>query len=172
MRKNKHISKYLSVALIAIIFSNCSLMKDNNSDRVELKVLNYGRSSAKLLYTEKNNELPSGEKRTTDYKLNIIEATDTIKLHKGVQFGIEYIIEAHKTKSITLTTIWTYPSPMKNNAGKVFEKAQYHIDKYTNQYTYSNYTIEEQSEMLPGKWNIKILYKDKIILDKDFYLVE
>lgn len=172
MRRNKYLLNYFSIALIAILFSSCSLMKNNKTERVELKVLNYGKSSAKLLYTEKSNEMPSGEKPTTDYKLNIIEVTDTIKLHKGVQFGIEYILESPTTKLITLTTIWTYPSIMKNNEGKMYEKVEYKIDKYTNQYTYSNYTLEEPYEMLPGKWNIKILYRDKVILDKNFYLVE
>lgn len=172
MRKNKYLLNYFSIALIAVLLSNCSLMKSNKTERVELKVLNYGKSSAKLLYTEKNNNLPSGEKRTTDYKLNITEVTDTIKLYKGVQFGIEYILESSTTKLITLTTIWTYPSIMKNNEGKTYEKAEYNIDKYTNQYTYSNYTIEEPYEMLPGKWNLKIRYGNKEILDKNFYLVE
>ena len=54
-------------------------MKNNKTERVELKVLNYGKSSAKLLYTEKSNEMPSGEKPTTDYKLNIIQKKVTLK---------------------------------------------------------------------------------------------
>jgi hypothetical protein len=172
MKKNKYILTYFSIALIAIVLSSCSFMKNSKSERVELKILNYGESSAKLLYTENNNEMPSGEKPTTDYKLNIIKVTDTIKLHEGVQFGIEYIIEAPASKLITLTTIWTYPSKMKNNEGKMYEKVEYKIDKYTNQYTYSNYTLEEPYEMLPGKWNVKILYGQKVILDKNFYLIE
>lgn len=172
MKKNKNLMKYLTFTLIMILFISCSLVKDRKSEKVELKVLNYGKCFAKLLYTDTNNEMPSGEKRTTDYRLHIIEVTDTIKLNEDVQFGIEYILEARPTKLITLTTIWTYPSTMKNNEGKMYEKVEYQIDKYTNQYTYSSYTLEEPYEMLPGKWNLKILYGDNLLLDKNFYLVE
>lgn len=172
MKKNECISKYLAVALLAILWSSCQSMRNGKSDKVDIKVLNYGRSSTKLLYTEKNTEMPSGEKSTTDYKLNIIEATDTIKLYKDVQFGIEYFIKSSTTRLITLTTIWTFPSTMTNNEGKKFEKVEYQIDKYTNQYSYSNYTLEEPYEMLHGKWNVKILYKNKVLLDKNFYLLK
>lgn len=61
---------------------------------------------------------------------------------------------------------------MTNDQGVGFDKVSYDIEKYTNQYTYSNYTLEEPYEMLPGKWNIQILYNDKVLLDKNFYLIE
>lgn len=48
----------------------------------------------KLLWTEKSAAMPSGEKGTTDFKLIIVEVTDTIKIHKGAQFGIEYILQS------------------------------------------------------------------------------
>lgn len=172
MRNNEMILKHLLFGVIMLLFSSCSLMKHSKSDNIEIKVLNYGRSSAKLLCTDKNENMPSGKKRTTDYKLNIIEKTDTIKLNIGAQFGIEYIINAPYTKLITLTTIWTFPSTMTTNQGKKYEKIEYEIDKYTNQYTYSNYTLEEPYEMIPGKWNIKLVYNGGTILDKDFYLIE
>ncbi len=116
--------------------------------------------------------MPSGTRRTTEYKLNILEHTDTIKLSKGVQFGIEYILEAPSAKPITITTIWTFPKTMTNDQGKKFDLAKYNIEKYTNQYTYSNYTLEDDYEMIPGKWNIKILFNNEELLNKDFYLIE
>lgn len=172
MKEYKTLLKHLCFGGLVLIITGCSLLKNNQSDKLKLKVLNYGRSSTKLLFTDKDKNMPSGVKRTTDYKLNIIEVTDTIKLHKGVQFGIEYILESPSTKLITLKTIWTYPSIMTNNLGKKFSKVDYEIEKYSNQYTYSNYTLEEPYEMLPGRWNIQIIYNDNLLLNKNFYLVE
>lgn len=172
MTNSKKLLKYFLISGIILISLSCTFMKQEKPDKIELKVLNYGRSSAKVLYTKKDKNMPSGEKRTTDYKLNIIEKTDSIKLNIGNQFGIEYIIRSPSDKLVNLKTIWTFPSTMTNNEGRKFEKIEYKIDKYTNQYSYSNYTLEEPYEMIPGKWNIKIVHQAKIILNKDFYLIE
>lgn len=72
--------RHLLFCGFVFIISGCSILKNNKSDLVKIKVLDYGRSSAKLLYTDENKSMPSGEKRTTDYKLNILESTDKIKL--------------------------------------------------------------------------------------------
>ncbi len=165
--------KYIfAIFIIISTLCGCTVLKNTKSEKIELRVLNYGRSSAKLLYTKKDNNMPSGNKRTTDYELTILEHTDTIKLIKDVQFGIEYVIESPTTKPITLTTVWTFPTTMINDLGKKYDMIKYDIEKYTNQYTYSNYTLEADYEMIPGKWNVKIFNKDKMLLDKDFYLIE
>lgn len=162
----------MTVWIIMSILPSCNSLKNGKSENITLRVLNYGRSSAKLLYTEESKSMPSGKKRTTDYQLKILERTDTIKLTKGVQFGIEYILEAPSSRLIKITTIWTYPSTMINDQGNKYSMLKYDIEKYTNQYTYSNYTLEDNYEMIPGKWNLKILYGNTELLNKTFYLKE
>lgn len=53
---------YFTIILTALLLGSCSAKKDNKAEQVHLKVLNYGRSSTKLLWTEKSAAMPSGEK--------------------------------------------------------------------------------------------------------------
>lgn len=78
----------------------------------------------------------------------------------------------HENNTLYSTDSYTFPSIMINKNGKMFEKVAYKIKKYTNQYTYSNYTLEEPNEMLAGDWNLKILYNDQILLNKNFHLIK
>lgn len=52
------------------------------------------------------------------------------------------------------------------------DKIEYEIYKLTNEYTYSNNTLEEDFEMVSGRWNLKLFYEDKMILDKTFVLMD
>jgi len=159
-----------STALILVI-SSCVFVGQPDPSNVNIQILNYGESSAKLLYEKEDKNMPSGKKSTTDYKLGITKTTDTIEIYKGVQFGIEYEIQSPKQKIIELKTIWSCPKEIIDQNGKSFDKTEYYINKLTNEYTYSNYTLENDYEMIEGKWNISIFYKSKELLNKNFMLI-
>ncbi len=156
--------------ILTLTISSCVFVGQPNPDNVTIQILNYGERSAKLLYEEDDKNMPSGKKTTTDYNLGITKNTDTIEIYKGVQFGIEYEIQSPKQKLIELKTVWTYPEEMINQDGKSFDRTEYYINKLTNEYTYSNYTLENNYEMIEGKWNISIFYKSKELLNKNFIL--
>jgi hypothetical protein len=162
----------VNLVILTTLFSSCIFIGKPDPNEVEIKILNFGKSSAKLLYDEVDKNMPSGKKSTTDFKLNILETTDTIRIYKGAQFGIEYIIESPEQKLIKLKTVWTYPDKMVNKEGKTFYQTEYFINKLTNEYTYSNYTLENDYEMLEGKWNISLFYDTKELINKNFTLIK
>lgn len=167
----KKLTSFIIAIVLILFFNSCMFISKPDPNNVSIEILSAGKSNSKLLYTEKDNRMPSGEKATTDYNLNITEVTDSIKLYPGSQFGVEYIIKSPSKKKITLKTVWTYPQTMITEKGRTFDKIEYEIDKLTNEYTYSSYLIEESYEMIPGDWNLKLYYENKMLLDKTFVLL-
>lgn len=162
---------YFTAITLIIFFNSCMFIGKPNPNDVSIEILNAGKSNAKLLYTVKDDRMPSGEKATNDYKLNITEVTDSIKIYAGSQFGVEYIIKSPSNKMITIKTVWTFPRTMTTEKKRKFDKIEYEIDKPTNAYTYSSYSLEKSYEMIPGDWNLKLYYENKMLLDKTFVLL-
>ena len=156
---------------LIICLSSCIFLDKPNPEDVSTQILNYGEGSAKILSEHNDENVPSGKRFTTDYKLGITETNDTIRIFKGAQFGIEYIIESPKNRLIEIKTVWSYPNSMTNKDGIVFSKSEYLIDKLTNEYTYSSYELIENFEMQEGEWMLELFYEEKSILKKIFILI-
>jgi len=159
-----------STLSLLLCLASCYLLINPNPRDVTTEILNYGEGSAKVLSEHKDENVPAGKRFTTDYKLGISKTSDSIKIEKGVQFGIEYIIETPKTGLIEVKTIWNYPDTISNNRRKKFIKSEYIISKVTNEYTYSSYEINEEFEMIAGDWILQLFYQEKLILHKKFML--
>lgn len=154
-----------------ILLSSCGFIEKPNPKDVTTKILNYGEGSAKVLEEHEDENVPSGKRFTTDYNLGISQTSDTINLYKGVQFGIEYIIESPRSSLIDIKTVWYFPSSIVNNERREFSASEYSIRKLTNKYTYSSYELNQDYEMKEGEWIIELFYEDKKILKKSFFLI-
>ena len=97
--------------------------------------------------------------------------TNSIPAKKGVQFGARYIFSFFSSKneaeSITVKTIF----PMMKNGEKVFYISEYLKEIYSGKVVLIGYTLEEESELVPGTWTFQILYNGKSIDEKKFTVV-
>lgn len=142
-----------------------------NSTNVKVKELNYGKSKVEKLYETKMKKSPSAHHNTTADKLYIIKKTDTIEAKLGEQIGIEYKLISDKTEIISIDITWIFPEGMKDQNGKVIKKLTYESLKVTNEYTYSNYTLEGENEIVKGKWFFIISKSGKELYRKSFLLI-
>lgn len=151
------------IATYILLIVSCTTLK--------IEELNYGISQSKKLGVEKLENSPTGYRNIADLKLKIIEKTDSIKANIGTSFGVEYKIISPENKDQDILLTWEFPVGMLDSKGKPIKKLSYRISKPTNDYTYSNYTLENQNEVVKGKWSFIISsLNGKQLYKKDFYL--
>jgi hypothetical protein len=158
------------IALLFISTLSCVSKKAIKKEVLSITEIGYGLSSAKILSEKELKNSPSGKHLTTDYILNIIEKTDSIKTIDKAQFGVEYIVNSSVKKNVEITIVWKYPKGMKNIYGKEISETIYPIEKLTNEYTYSNFTLEKL-ECIKGIWIFEIYHKSNKLYSKKFYLI-
>ena len=156
--------------LIILFLFSCKTKITTDSSTVKIKELSYGTSSSKILTTEHLKNSPSGNHIVSDYKLNIIKKSDDVEAKIGVQFGSEYIIYAKENKPIELTIKWTYPKGVTDKMGKELFETKYNIIKMTNEYSYSNFTIEDKNELVKGDWILEIFTDNSKLYKRVFHL--
>jgi hypothetical protein len=156
------------IAIFAIIIThNC--IAQNQGD-LKVKEINYGESNAQKLYESKMKKSPSGHHNIASDELNIIKRTDTIKAEVGAQFGVEYEVISPKNELVAVQITWLFPDGMKNQNGKNVKEMSYDVSKVTNTYTYSNYTLEGENEVVRGQWVFIISKDGKELYRKIFFL--
>lgn len=156
---------------LLILFATIISLNVYSQNTYGIKEINFGESIAKKLYEEKLRKSPSGHHNTTDWSLYITKRTDTIKAELGKQFGIEYQVINNKNEITDIQITWVYPKGMKDQHGKPLDKTTYSITKETNSYTYSNYTLETENEVVKGEWIFIISKNGKELYRKRFFLI-
>jgi hypothetical protein len=102
--------------------------------------------------------------------MEFIEQTDQIPMQIGNGFGISFKIDFDDPKNKEIIIIHISPEPIKyrNQKGTIYSivKRPYNYDIID----FTGYMIEKPEELIPGEWTILIIYKDKILLEKKYYL--
>lgn len=162
--------RILILTLIVLGFGRAYQSIAQNKEALKVKEINYGPSFAQKLYADKMKKSPSGNHNITTEKLIINKTTDTVQAVVGAQFGIEYELISKKNEIVDIEITWLFPDGMSDLKGKKIKKLTYTTPKETNSYTYSNYTLEGENEVVKGEWVFiiskggKELYRRKFIL--------
>jgi len=159
----------LFVALLALVKTYDSSAQNKNE--IKVKEINYGPSSVAKLYSDKMKRSPSGNHNITAEKLSILKRTDTAQAVVGAQFGIEYELISEKNEETDIEITWLFPDGMTDLKGKKMQKLTYTTSKLTNSYTYSNYTLEGENEVVKGEWVFIISKGGKELYRRNFFLI-
>lgn len=163
--KNKN---YLFLAFLVLILS-CSGVKFINNSTTE--IINYGVLSSESTKINDDFDEKSVTGNTVLQKeLKVIEKTDTIEGKIGQIFGINFTIKHSETKMIPVKRVWTLPKEtimLNGEPTKSITRSDY-ITTNTSEWMY--YTIENESEIIKGKWTIQYFYMNKEVLKKEFFI--
>tara|TARA_B100000809_G_scaffold86653_1_gene85017 strand:- start:9978 stop:10256 length:279 start_codon:yes stop_codon:yes gene_type:complete len=91
-------------------------------------------------------------------------------MEPNIEFGIEFIVKAKKSKAIKIDIVLTYPTPIKNEKGQIFRNYKDHEKIWTNDKTWTGYVLNKDYELVPGLWTYEVFYKDKLLYTKIFKL--
>lgn len=159
----------LTILFLALIKSD--IINAQNKKALMVKEINYGESYAEKVYRTTMKNSPSGTHNVSSEELKIIKRTDTIKAVLGAQFGVEYELLSKKNELTDIEITWIFPSGMTDQKGNPIPELKYSTTKITNAYTYSNYTLEGENEVVKGTWTFIISKKGKELYRKNFFLI-
>lgn len=152
------------------LFFSCSTSKNvSPACKINFKEIGHGVSESNVIVRDPMSKSPTGLRSySDDYK--IIVSTDTIPGKKGSRFGVVYELQSSDDTVVTLKVEWIYPKKIVNNDGQSFRALKYKTTRSTNQETYSSYILDEDYEVVPGKWIFRLSYNKKKIYEHVFYV--
>lgn len=162
--------KKILFLLSVILISGCSIRKkteSNKSIKIEFKELNYGVYTTKTIYTEKQNNSPSGERTLSD-EIESIEQSNKVEGKLGQKFGVEYMLQSNQTTDIIVEQVWLFPTEMTNDKGKTYQELRYKVEKPTNDETYSLYSLDKEFEIVKGEWIFQMFYNGNKLCERKF----
>jgi hypothetical protein len=140
-----------------------------NSKAIEFVEINYGMVKVSRERTEIQANSPTGSRGILE-SFEFINITDSVPAVLKNNFGIEYMLKATDSTEIDVTIEWIYPEKIINTEGKKFKTIKYTTQRYTNEPTFSSYSLDEPYELVKGKWKMNIYAYNKLLYSKTFIL--
>jgi Domain of unknown function (DUF3859) len=118
------------------------------------------------------------EKKTVHNYVNVMDELETptflpgcpnIKAKVGTQFGIQVQVNGGPALEVVdMTTRVTHPLMKNPITGRESTVDEWPSPMNYGYARYAGWVMEEPWELLPGKWKIEILHKDKVMIEKEF----
>ncbi|MBI1767729.1 MAG: DUF3859 domain-containing protein [Bacteroidetes bacterium] len=104
-------------------------------------------------------------------KIELVKKTDRVPAKLGVEFGVEYTLKSKVNETVRLQIEWRYPKEILDPSnGEKIKNIKYDIDLPTNFVNNSNYTLEQDFEVVKGDWELLIYHDNKPIYKRRFVL--
>jgi Domain of unknown function (DUF3859) len=136
---------------------------------VEFVEINHGMVKVSRERTEIQINSPTGSRGILE-SFEFIKITDSVPAILKNNFGIEYMLKTADSTEIDVTIEWLYPEKITNTEGKKFKTIKYTTQRYTNEPTFSSYSLDEPYELVKGKWKMNIYAYEKLLYSKTFIL--
>ncbi|MFK7756066.1 MAG: hypothetical protein AB8B53_03955 [Flavobacteriales bacterium] len=136
---------------LTIACSSCASKQDLKLPFI-FQELTYGVLESKKAVSnyDEENKSPSGG-TVMQKELSVISQTDAFKGEKELIFGVQFIVNCQNNLSIPVTRVWTFPSKIILPNGKSITELKRTDIVYTNRPMWMYYTIEDESEIVPGR---------------------
>ncbi len=158
--------KSLFFALSLFVFAN---MYSQDNKTVEFVELNYGMVKVSREKKVIQANTPTGNRGILE-SFEFINITDSVPAVLKNNFGIEYMLKTADSTAIDVTIEWIYPEKIINTEGKKFRSIKYTTQRYTNEPTFSSYSLDEPYELVKGKWTMNIYAYNKLLHSRTFTL--
>jgi len=102
---------------------------------------------------------------------SLVKATTNVPARIGTRFGFRYTIHGTPSNApIVLTMVGEHP-PLKNpKTGTTQTRDEYRLQSWIGQ-TYTSYALDEEWELIPGKWKFEVWHKGKKLCEQSFMVV-
>lgn len=158
--------KIILILSTLFYFTNSSAQSKPAMEFVEI---NYGMIKGNREKTEAFKNSPTGDRGLlADFVF--IKITDSVPAVLKNNFGVEYMIRTADSTGIAVTIEWIYPDKIINGDGKKFKSIKYTTERYTNEPTFSSYSLDEPYEVVKGPWKMSIYAYNKLLYSKTFIL--
>ena len=102
---------------------------------------------------------------------SLARATTNIPARIGTRFGFRYTIHGTPSNApIVLKMVGEHPPFKDPKTGKSQSRDEYELQSWIGQ-TYASYSLDEEWELVPGKWKFEVWHKDKKLCEQSFTVV-
>lgn len=148
--------KNLHLLLLLFLISGCDYTYIRN-----IKIISYGISDNKVSEVIDRPDSPAGKLELYN-NWNLVKITTQIPAKKGIEFGIEYKVDALSLKSdIQIEEIIIFPEGgITNPENKTNQKIDSVITQLSkNEIGTFGYKMEYDWEVVPGNWVFQVRHK-------------
>jgi len=166
------VKRLTNIIVISMTLLLTSFMSENSfgGPTVSFKEISYGTYHTTGVSIS-SKDSPSG-RSTMITNHSLIRKTDTVDAVLGETFGMEFSIIAKTKKGIKVRRVWEFPKSMIDGRGNSFKESSSDMVYTPNVSTVTTYELEEDFEIIPGKWTIRFYYEDKLLHERTFHLVK
>lgn len=152
------------LVILTVLLSSSISTKD-------FRIVEHGYGPAKLVGVTKreNKTSPSGNVIGSS-GAEFIAKTNKIPAEIGSVLMVEYTLKSYYSNRIDLEKVWVFPDTITSPNGNKYKELRRQITVSTNQKRTHYYMIEDQNELLKGKWEFKLNYEGKNIYQRNFYV--
>ncbi len=101
----------------------------------------------------------------------LLQSTTNVPARVGTRFGFRYrILGQPRNAPITLTMVGIHPSFTNPKTGKTATRDEYQLQSWIGD-TYTCYSLDEDWELIPGKWTFEVWHEGKKLCEQSFMVV-
>ena len=101
----------------------------------------------------------------------LVQATTNVPARSGTRFGFRYtIIGTPSNAPIVLTMVGEHPPFKDPKTGKTQTREEYELQSWIGE-TYTSYLLEEDWELIPGKFKFEVWHNRKKLCEQSFMVV-
>jgi hypothetical protein len=102
---------------------------------------------------------------------SLVQVTTNVPARIGTRFGFRYTIQGTPSNApIVLTMVGEHPPYKDPKTGKTQTRDEYELQSWIGQ-TYTSYLLEDESELIPGKWKFEVWHMGKKLCEQSFMVV-
>lgn len=159
-----------TLLLSLLFFASCNEHTHRNDEPpYHFQEISHGIYATESTSREASTESPSGFQRFSS-GVNLIKTCNVITAIKGKEFGIQYTIESNRDTTLLVKKVWEFPDTITNNNGEKFSRLERKMYVSTNQQLFTFYSLDEDYEVIKGKWILKFFLQDHLLYQRTFIL--
>ena len=162
-------SRFLAIiALTTLTVGSCASV-GGKAPAPNVKITEYGIYELNLVGAVENSDAPKSTVLQSD-TFRLVEKATTVKIAKGLSFGISYILDEPGSGSIEIVRKIVHPQYYdpysKRNLTEYVSKRTLKPGELDHQ----AYQLTEDFEMVAGKWSFQLWYAGQLLAQQTFYL--
>jgi hypothetical protein len=138
---------------------------------VRVEITEYGIYTGDITRSERDSK---GFVRSAVSNIRHAATTTTVPAQIGVHFGFRYRIvgkPAGQLIEIKKVTIYPEGGARPPQSAQPRQKTEYTLTRKIGDSSYTDYSLDEPWELVPGKWTIQLWYGDRKLVEQSFTLI-
>lgn len=161
--------------MVCLVLTGCAIhsLPEKQTDSVSATIVEWGQYSVELDYLAKQApDTQVGAISLVKGQPQVLVQTDQITAEIDTKFGFCYVGGSKMDQDkLPVTIRVTHPQTVNPESGTVTKIDEWESTMFKNKPRFVGWVFDYQWELVPGIWQIAVVYHGKVIVFKDFEIV-